>query len=159
MTTSPHHHLMRRPPEEGHDEFEVTHGGQIVSIDKGIVALVMTLWDAGIETFFSCEGYDVPEGEDDTAWEWQMYRAYILMSWTDESFDYTQKLLKSFRAFNGKTKTSWEISFDYTEDHGPRICMRFPKSDIGRLLEWFGWTKISLSELVNPKENLPDGNP
>lgn len=150
MSSSSHHLEIHRPPKEdgGHPELEIQHGEGTVSIDKGIVPLIMTMWDAGIDTLFCCEGWEVPDGEDNTAWEWQLYRAYILMPWTDEAFDWTQKLLKSFQAFDTTSPTRWEISFDYNDEHGPRICMRFPKSDIGKLLEWFGWKRKTLEELL-----------
>lgn len=141
MSSSSHHSVIHKPPKGSHEEVELLRDGKAVDIDKGIASLIKTMWEAGLDTLFCCEGYRVPEGEDDKAWEWQMYRSYILMHWTDESFDYVQNLLKSFRAFNGVERTSWEISFDYHEDQGPRICIRFPKSDITKLLDWFEWKK------------------
>lgn len=112
----------------------VEYRGEMIELDEDLCELIPLMWNIGIETFFCCQG--TPKYKDQTVWSGRRYRGYILMSHTPEAMNFIQELLMSFPAFQPNRKISWEISFDKLRPFGSRILIRFPNSDIPRLVKF-----------------------
>lgn len=105
-----------------------------IEIDEDLSELLPLMWGIGIDTLYCCQGY--VKFKDETVWSNRRFRSYILMRNTEASNTFMQKLLMTFPAFRPKKKVSWEIGYDKHREQGSRICIRFPHSDIPKLVEW-----------------------
>lgn len=105
-----------------------------IEVDEDLAELLPLLWGIGIDTLYCCQGYK--KYKDETVWSNKSFRGYILMRHTKESNTFIQNLLTSFPAFIPGKKVLWEFSFEKHREQGPRICIRFPNSDIPKLVEW-----------------------
>lgn len=117
-----------------HPYLVVEYKNRTIELDEDLCELVPLMWSLGILTLYSCQGDK--KYKDETVWSNRRLRAYIMMSNTEESLEFIQKLLVTFPVFQPKKKVSWEIEFDKHRVQGSRICIRFPNSDIPKLIEW-----------------------
>lgn len=142
--------LIQRPYEH-HDATLCMVPGttDVVEIDDNILELIGLMWDAGITTNFSCEGYSI-EGHDETEWETRELRAYVQMHRDERSLWLVKKLINDTHFFSAD-KVAWEISFDrnpHTQVN--RICIRFPHQDIPQLEAYLSqWNQEASKKLTN----------
>ncbi len=127
--------------KEPHPEVYITNlHDELVGIDEGLYGVITHMWGKGLDTQFCCEGYDWnhPEDGDEHSWSAMLYRGYILMPWTERTFEFVQTILRKFFRFSGNVPVNWDIEFATTTRFGGmnRICLRFPKSDIPHLLQF-----------------------
>lgn len=122
-------------PTPRHPQTILSHEGQAISVDTGMAKLLRLMWHNNIFTNYSCQGN--PQFEDETCWENRNNLAYISMPYTQESQDFIFTLMEDFPAFNLTDTTRWQLEIDSYPQQGKRIVVKFPSSDIPKLVEFF----------------------
>lgn len=116
-----------------HEQVMLVHpNGNCILVDTGMAELLHLMWERGYDTNFSCQGKVM--FKDQTVWSNRLHRAYISMPRTKKNFDLVQKIMAGFYAFYNNSKILWHIEFDKHRDQGVRIVLRFPNSDIPKLV-------------------------
>lgn len=116
--------------ESGHKQVLVYYGSNAewIFVDEGLMTLLIAMWQKGIDTLFSCEGFI--NYKDQNCWSAREDRAYILMRNSVLARVFVHQVFLEFSSFK---KSSLEISTDYHRELGSRILIRFPPKDIPRL--------------------------
>ena len=113
------------------------HGLQEFEVDARLVVLHTILIKMGVTTLYSCEGYTNPvDWEDDTWFQTaSATNAYIMFKDDAEGRTFTQLLLSDPEKSPLGKVGEWSMIFDHNLAlmQGPRIVLRFPKSEIPAL--------------------------
>ena len=113
------------------------HGLQEFEVDARLVVLHTILIKMGVTTLYSCEGYTNPvDWEDDTWFQTaSATNAYIMFKDDAEGRTFTQLLVSDPEKSPLGKVGEWSMIFDHNLalTQGPRIVLRFPKSEIPSL--------------------------
>ena len=112
-------------------------GLQEFEVDARLVVLHTILIKMGVTTLYSCEGYTNPvDWEDDTWFQTaSATNAYIMFKDDAEGRTFTQLLVSDPEKSPLGKVGEWSMIFDHNLalTQGPRIVLRFPKSEIPAL--------------------------
>jgi hypothetical protein len=125
---------MRDPGFEKHTQIPFMYYGKEIEVDEGILELLTLMWARGITTIFSCQG-DV-KFRDQTCWSNDGYRGYVMMERTYESLLLLKDLISGFPPLQIGHKILFDIEFDRYRSTPGRITIRFPNSDIPKLVKF-----------------------
>ena len=113
------------------------HGLQEFEVDARLVVLHTILIKMGVTTLYSCEGYtNSVDWEDDTWFQTaSATNAYIMFKDDAEGRTFTQLLVSDPEKSPLGKVGEWSMIFDHNLalTQGPRIVLRFPKSEIPAL--------------------------
>lgn len=113
------------------------YGLQEFEVDARLVVLHTILIKMGVTTLYSCEGYTNPvDWEDDTWFQTaSATNAYIMFKDDAEGRTFTQLLVSDPEKSPLGKVGEWSMIFDHNLalTQGPRIVLRFPKSEIPAL--------------------------
>ena len=113
------------------------HGLQEFDVDARLVVLHTILIKMGVTTLYSCEGYTNPVDWEDDRWfqTASATNAYIMFKDDAEGRTFTQLLVSDPEKSPLGKVGEWSMIFDHNLalTQGPRIVLRFPKSEIPAL--------------------------
>ena len=128
------------------------HGLKEFEVDARLVVLHIILIKMGVTTLYSCEGYDNPVDWENDKWfqTASATNAYIMFKDDAEGRMFTQLLVSDPEKSPLGKVGEWAMEFDHNLAlmQGPRIVLRFPKSEIPALEKYL----LTLS----PKFSLDD---